>query len=214
MRALVICDDYYHPGRVPREGLGALGSTGFEFDFLDDAREWSAERMAEYPLVVMAKSDDISRAVREKWVTPDVEQAFRDYVRAGRGILFVHSGTVYKDYPTLRGVVGGAFVGHPPQCPVAVEPKVGHPLAVGVEPFTVNDEHYQMVLDDRDADVFLTTTSEHGTQPGGWTRGEGAGRVAVLSPGHNVEVWLHPSFQALLRNVLSWCSGQLALQPK
>jgi type 1 glutamine amidotransferase len=63
-----------------------------------------------------------------------------------------------------------------------------------------------MVLDDGEADVFMTTTSEHGTQPGGWTRLEGEGRVCVLTPGHNVEVWLHPSFQALLRNALNWCA--------
>jgi type 1 glutamine amidotransferase len=57
--------------------------------------------------------------------------------------------------------------------------------------------------------VFLTTTSEHGTQPGGWTRTEGEGRVCVLTPGHNLEVWLQPSFQALLLNTLRWCSREL-----
>jgi hypothetical protein len=29
--------------------------------------------------------------------------------------------------------------------------------------------------------------------------------VCVLTPGHNVEVWQHPSFQALLVNGLDWC---------
>ena len=48
----------------------------------------------------------------------------------------------------------------------------------------------------------------HGTQPGGWTRQEGAGRVAVLTPGHNVEVWLHPSYQTLIGNALRWCARQ------
>jgi type 1 glutamine amidotransferase len=55
-------------------------------------------------------------------------------------------------------------------------------------------------------DCFLQTTSDHGSQPGGWTRSEGAGRVCVLTPGHNVEVWLTPGFQALLRNGLQWCA--------
>ena len=62
-----------------------------------------------------------------------------------------------------------------------------------------------MALDDPHADVFVTTRSEHGSQPGAWRRAEGAGRVAMLTPGHNVEVWLHPSFQALLLNALRWC---------
>ena len=52
----------------------------------------------------------------------------------------------------------------------------------------------------------MTTQSEHGTQPGGWTRSEGRGKVCVLSPGHKVEVWLHPSYQALLKNALLFCA--------
>lgn len=31
-------------------------------------------------------------------------------------------------------------------------------------------------------------------------------RVCVLTPGHNLEVWLHPGFQALLRHALNWCA--------
>jgi type 1 glutamine amidotransferase len=95
---------------------------------------------------------------------------------------------------------------HPPQCPVTVEPKAGHPLAEGSKSFTVKDEHYMMALDDEHADVFLTSTSEHGTEPAGWIRTEGLGRVCVLTPGHNPEVWLHPSYQVLLENALRWCN--------
>ena len=62
-----------------------------------------------------------------------------------------------------------------------------------------------MALDASDAEVFVSTTSEHGTQPGGWTRLEGDGRVCVLTPGHNEEVWLQPSYQILLANTLRWC---------
>jgi len=27
----------------------------------------------------------------------------------------------------------------------------------------------------------------------------------VLTPGHNLEVWLHPAYQALILNGLQWC---------
>jgi type 1 glutamine amidotransferase len=119
----------------------------------------------------------------------------------------VHSGSAgYKETPVLRALMGGVFDHHPPQCEVTVEPVEGHPLTAGSAPFTVKDEHYHMLLDDAGADLFLTTTSEHGTQPGGWTRTEGAGRVCMLTPGHNVEVWLEPSFQILLGNALRWCA--------
>jgi len=122
-------------------------------------------------------------------------------------LFVIHSGTAgYREMPVLRGLMGGAFIKHPPQCLVTVEPCGGHLLTAGSTPFTLMDEHYFMEYDEAQIDLFLTATSEHGTQPAGWTRMEGAGRVYVLTPGHNVEVWRYPSFQTLLHNGLRWCS--------
>ena len=109
----------------------------------------------------------------------------------------------------LRRLLGGVFDHHPEQCPVTVEPQPGHPLCAGSEPFTLKDEHYFMALDDPQAEVYVTTRSENGVQPGGWRRIVSAGRVVVLTPGHNLEVWLHPSFQALLLNALRWCGKMI-----
>src|SRR5262249_22974907 len=139
-----------------------------------------------------------------------VEAAFVDYVRRGNGLLVIHSGSAgYEHTLVLRGLMGGGFIRHPQQCPVTVVPQQGHPLTRGCEAVTRKGEHYLMAQDDTAADVFMTTQSEHGTQPGGWTRTEGAGRVCMLTPGHNVEVWLHPSYQALILNGLRWCSKTL-----
>lgn len=205
MHTLVICDDKWHPAATPRTGLGALGDCGFEFDWIENAHEWSAVRMAEYPLVVLTKSNNVSATDHTQWVTPAVEAAFVDYVQRGNGLLAIHSGTAeYRDLAVIRGLLGGVFVKHPPQCPVTIEPQPGHPLTQGSAAFTIKDEHYFMELDDAHAEVFLTTTSEHGVQPGGWTRTVGTGRVCVLTPGHNVEVWLHPSYQRLILNALRW----------
>ncbi len=209
MRVLAITNDYWHPGAVVHAGLEPLRAKGFEFDWIDDAADWSAEKMAGYPVVILSKSNNTSQADKTPWITPAVEQAFHDFVTQGGGLLVTHSGTVVKDTAILRPLLGGAFVQHPAQCPVVHEPKAGHPLTVGVVPFTAMDEHYHIVLEPDVTDVFLTTTSEHSSQPGGWTRTEGVGRVCVLTPGHNVEVWLEPSYQVLLVNALRWCAGAL-----
>ena len=206
MRTLVICDDYYHPARVPRAGLAPLEARGFTFDWIEHASEWSAERMRAYPVVIFTKMNHVSAADQQPWVTEEVQDAFVDYVQQGNGLLVIHSGSAgYENMPALRGLMGGVFIRHPPQCPVTVEPRGEHHLTSGSESFTAVDEHYFMELDDEGADVFLTTVSEHGTQPGGWTRTAGAGRVCMLTPGHNVEVWLHPSYQAVVENSLRWC---------
>lgn len=208
MRVLVLCDDKYHPARTPRAGLAPLEASGFTFDWIEHAGEWSAERMADYPVVLLTKSNNVSSTDHAPWVTPEVEAAFAAYVRAGGGLLAVHSGSAeYLEKRVLRALLGGVFASHPPQCPVTVTARAGHPLAEGAAPFTLVDEHYQMAFDDVGADVFLTTRSEHGEQPGGWSRSDGAGRVAVLTPGHNLEIWLHPSYQALIANALRWCGA-------
>lgn len=107
----------------------------------------------------------------------------------------------------LRNLLGGVFTHHPEQCPVALEMQIGHTLTTGIPSFTVKDEHYFMTMYDPQADVFMTSRSGHGEQPAGWRRNEGEGRVAVLTPGHHPQVWLHPSYQAVLLNVLRWCGG-------
>ena len=162
--------------------------------------------MATYPLVILAKTNNVSSTNRSGWMTDAIQAAFVDYVQRGNGLLAIHSGTAgWSEMPAFRRLLGGVFDHHPPKCRVTVEPQAGHPLTAGCKAFTLRDEHFFMTLDDAQADVFLVTKLEHGTQPGSWRRSQGAGRVGVLTPGHYVEVWLHPSFQALLLNVLKWC---------
>lgn len=206
MKTLVLCDDYWHPARIAQAGLEALPGTEFTFDWIENAQDWSAENMMTYPLVILTKSNNVSSTDQMGWMTDAVQAAFSEYVYEGNGLLAVHSGTAdYADKPVLRSLLGGVFTHHPEQCQVTVRPRAGHPLCARSAPFTLKDEHYFMALDDSQADVFMTTTSEHGEQPAGWRRDEGSGRVAVLTPGHNLEVWLHPSFQALLLNAARWC---------
>jgi uncharacterized protein len=207
MNILVLCGDVWHPSEVAHEGLSALAGRGFTFDWIEDARAWTPEAMNTYPLVILTKSDNVSVSDKTNWMIDIVQAAFLAYVQQGGSLLAIHSGTAeYEQKPVIRGLLGGVFLHHPEQCPVTVTPVVDHPLCRGAGPFTLMDEHYFMALDDSQADVFLTTRSINGEQPGGWRREVGMGRVAVLTPGHNLEVWLHPFYQALLANSLRWCA--------
>ncbi len=210
MKILVLCGDAWHPPEIARKGLESLAMAEFTFDWIEDARKWSPEVMAAYPLVILAKSDNVSLTDKTSWMTDTAQSAFSEHVRQGNGLLAIHSGTAeYDQKPVLRGLLGGAFLHHPEQCPVTVNPSMEHPLCTGSTPFTLRDEHYFMALDDPQADVFMTTISANGEQPGAWRRDVGKGRVAVLTPGHNIEVWLHTSYQAMLVNTIHWCNGFL-----
>ncbi len=208
MRTLVLYGDNGHPASLTGDGLVGLADGGYEFEWVEDPGEWSAERMDDYPLIVFSKANERAQGNSERWATEEMGKMFIDYVRRGRSVLFLHSGTAfYDDSPSLCNLMGGIFARHPAPCPVTVEPRTGHPMVAGSDAFTLPDEHYHMTMFDPDVDLFLETVSEHGTQPAGWTRTEGDGRVCVLTPGHYPDVWSHPSYQALLRNALAWCAA-------
>jgi type 1 glutamine amidotransferase len=207
MQVLVLCNDQYHPAQTVRLGLAWLEGAGYRLDWVEDASGWPAESLKAYPLVLLAKSNHTSHTDETPWMTEEIQGAFAAHVQRGNGLLAIHSGTAgYGETPLMRRLLGGVFLQHPPQCPVTVTPLARHPLSAGCEAFTLQDEHYFMELDDRQADVFLTTSSTHGTQPGGWIRAEGEGRVCVLTPGHNLSIWQHPAYQILIANAVRWCA--------
>ncbi len=210
MKILVLCGDAWHPPAIARQGLEALPAAEFVFDWVEDARQWSPALMEAYPLVILTKSDNVSVQDKTSWMTDTAQVAFSEYVQRGNGLLAIHSGTAeYEQKPVIRGLLGGVFLHHPEQCPVTISPRSDHPLCASSMRFTVRDEHYFMALDDPEADVFMTTRSLNGEQPGAWRRQVGEGRVVVLTPGHYVDVWLHPSYQALLANSIRWCGRLL-----
>jgi type 1 glutamine amidotransferase len=210
MRTLVLCDDTWHPAAVIRRGLAPLSDAGFDFEFLEDGSKWSAEMMEHFPLVVLAKANITSSTMERPWLTVQSQEKFPDFVQRGNGLVVVHGGTCrYENIPLTCDLIGGRFLHHPEQCAVTVSPTVDHALVNGVSPFTVHDEHYFIAMSDPHAEVFLHSRSEHGEQSAGWARVHGEGRVCVLTPGHNQEVWLHPSFQTLLLNALKWAAKKI-----
>ena len=208
MKVLVLCEDCAHPASMTLDGLKGLPQSAYEFTYITDPAQWSLARMAEFPVVVVSKANQTSTIDDTPWASDEPGQAFVDYVSQGQAVLFLHSGTaLYKNLATFRRLMGGCFVKHPPQCEVFVEPKEGHDLTTGSRSFNLKDEHYIMEMYDDDIDIFLHARSEHGTQPAGWSRFVGNGRVAVLTPSHNPAGWTQPSYQALLRNCLDWCAA-------
>jgi type 1 glutamine amidotransferase len=206
MNILVLCDDLWHPAKVVRVGLAPLEGQGYRFTYIEDATEFSADMLKSYQIVILSKSNNISSINTVSWMTESIQDAFDSFVKDGGGLLVIHSGTAgYHETSILRRLMGGVFLQHPDQCLVSMKMIEGSSLTVGCGGFTSKDEHYHIALDDASVNVFMTTVSEHGMQPGGWTRIYGAGRICILTPGHNLEVWLHPHFQTLLSNSIHWC---------
>jgi type 1 glutamine amidotransferase len=227
MRILLICDDYYHPGQVAIDGVAPLAQSGFEFDIIKNANDFSPEMLKKYPAVLLCKMDEVSAEDKQPWKTQTIQKAFTDYVEDGGGLAAVHSAIVpSKNIASLDKLLGCRFLGHPNNCPVTVQPIKPHPVTEGVGMFCEIDEHYQIEITAQDADILAASysppqgeESKYETEPyfnapaaiypAGFVRTHGKGRICVLTPGHLLAVWHNPHFQRLLTNALKWVSSVL-----
>jgi uncharacterized protein len=203
-RALVLCDDAWHPASLVEQGLGALPKGPIDFTFLTRGDHWSPSMLKDFSIVLIVKANHLGATDRSPWLTQKTQSALRSFVRAGGGLFLIHGGVCYGELPEMCGLAGGTFLSHPDQCLVTIEPKAGHPLATNARTFNEMDEHYFVTLEVMDADIFLRTRSKHGTQPAGWIRTEGEGRVCAMTPGHNLAVWSNREYRTLIRNGLLW----------
>lgn len=194
---LVVCDDRWHPAKIARDGLQPLVERGFEFNFVTAAHSDLLARLSDVDTVLFTKSNHISHSDHRPWLTETHAQALRDFVRRGNRLIAVHSGIAqYSHSPTMKALLGGVFVTHPAICPIDV-----HNVNTGAT-FTVVDEHYFVEMVDESAEIFLTTRSTYGNQPGGWHRQEGKGSVTALTMGHTVDVWQSEGMQTILASLL------------
>ncbi|MCL2442810.1 MAG: ThuA domain-containing protein [Treponema sp.] len=224
MKVLLICDDYYHPGQVIIDGIVPLEKNGFQFDIIKNADDFSADKLRDYPVILICKMDEVSQTDKQPWKTEMIQKAFVDYVESGGGLLAVHSALVNgENTKTLDKLIGCDFIGHPNNCPVTVQPVKPHPVTESVGMFCEVDEHYRITITSPDADVLLASYSppqgeeskyesepyfntQAAIYPAGYVRTQGKGPICVLTPGHLLSVWLNPQFQRLLNNALNWCA--------
>ena len=225
MRVLLLCDDHYHSGQVPIEGVVPLKEQGFTFDIITDAADFKIEMLKNYPVVILSKSDQRSAQDKTSWKTEAIQDAFIEYVENGGGLVVTHNGTVAgENTDKINNLIGCRFISHPSQCPVTVKPMKPHPVTKGVESFIETDEHYKLNILTNDIDILFVSHSpsqgdadkyetdsynnyESWIDTSGYVRTQGKGRVCVLTPGHLLPVWLNPNYQRLLKNAINWCAG-------
>lgn len=210
MEILVFSGDVWHKTTLVRKGLEGLSEKDFSLHWgTPEEQESTADlskTLKDYPLWILAKSNNQSEQVESPWFDNRKAEQLKRYLQKGGSLLVIHSGLAgYGILPEMRRIMGGTFLRHPEPCPVFVEPLKGHPLTDNLDSYTLEDEHYIVELDDPAAEVFLRTYSDQESQPGGWIRKEGKGRVCVLTPSHTLEGWTYPVFQTLLERTVKWC---------
>lgn len=202
-KILIICDDIYHHEEVLKNGLSFL-SDKYELEFTNVP----CGQFENYSAVILAKDDVVSKDNKENWLTADIEKQIENYVNNGGGIIFLHAGTVIcKKSAILKSIAGCAFITHPEQCEINFLITSKNPQTEGAENFCIKDEHYFIDFTADDAEIFLESHSAEGKQPAGYTRMQKKGRVCVLTPGHNPEVFDDPQYQKIIQNALDFCAA-------
>jgi type 1 glutamine amidotransferase len=230
MKILLFCDDFYHPGQIPTDGIAPLRKKGFEIDVISNTSNYDPQTIFKYNAVIMSKADHTAKEDKTPWKTPEVQAAFVKYVEQGGGYLVVHSGTAPAENQegeqtnrteVIDKLAGCRFKFHPNNCPVTVSPLKPHPINEGVGIFTETDEHYQMEVLADDIDILAAGYSAAQGDPAKYEsepyfnapeciapstliRTQGKGRICVLTPGHVLEVWHNQQFARMLENALRW----------
>ena len=215
MKILIACDDYWHPGEVIERGLCFLKDCGHELDFVRDAKDiLTPEMLAEYPLFVIAKGNQIGGANQNAWFEAGVSEVqvgdIENYIRSGHGLLALHAGNAYfwNESEEYCRMVGCAFVTHPPRQAVTVRPVTAHPITEGIPEFVIRDEHYAVDHLAGDAQVLFESTSDTGgTQVAGYVRHMGAGRLCSLMPGHILSVFQNETYREIIKRAVEWTAG-------
>lgn len=216
MKVLMLVDDFWHPGEVIQRGLRSFVREGLELDYVSAPKDILTRKfVGRYDVLAVCRTDCVTPANQNPWfdsrVTEFGPEEFAEYVRAGGGLVAIHSGlTIGKEdrpVPAYTDMTGSYFVTHPPRELTRVHITRQCMITEGVKDFAVRDEHYQLKFTG-EVEPFMETESEHGGRTvSGYTRPFGSGRVAALAPGHNLEVWEHPEFRKLFVGALRYACG-------
>ena len=153
------------------------------------------------------------------WVNEEFGEVVEEFVRAGGALFCFHNALHIAQFSIkFRGVVRGAYDGHPPERNWCVQTVCnGHPLLAGVEDFVVTDEQHFPLYEGHPSALLLRGVdtcgpgfvSESGTARTcesvvAWAHEHGDGRVVVCTLGHNLDALWKPSAFQFQLNAMSW----------
>ena len=133
-------------------------------------------------------------------------------VRAGRGLLAVHSSNVFPDpaatHRTAHRLIGSRYVSHGPEphhSRFRVHTDQRHPVTRQLAPFELTHEHYQIETA-AGVRVIAWRDTPRGREPVAYLRRAGRGRVCYLQPGHDMRCWDEPPVRELVTRAARWAA--------
>lgn len=238
-RVLALIGDRYHNSDYIRVSLTRLfAELNVAVDFTIAYEELSTELLRNYGLLVILRDgmvwpngylgpdqytsyetnletqQNFPDARPLSWMTDEQGLAIGEFVRSGKALYAMHnSSNISLSSKQYREVMGGAYIGHPPQRPFQVRPTENrHPITDGASPFIVNDEQHYVVYDGDPAHIILEAENvdglgyrELGTKSiSGWAHEFGKGRVAFTAVGHSIHTMWNPNYFMVQKRAVNW----------
>jgi type 1 glutamine amidotransferase len=206
-RAILIGDNTladWHPLKGPgKEITEALSE--FEIVQSEDYDQFREENLKQYDLCI---------SFIDRWnyrMTDDQTCGLLSYVCHGGGLLIIHNGIALQARYELAQLAGGKFLGHPEEKVLNYKPtSSGHVIMEGIEAFAVKEEPYRFELDNMvETQILMEYEDEGKLWPAAWAHDYGFGRVAYLSPGHNIETYRDPMFRKIIGRSGLWAAGSI-----
>ncbi len=162
--------------------------------------------------------------IENKEGKPDQGEIIKEFVQNGGGALLYHNthynSTVNENF---RDMCGALFIGHTRFRPFRMEiTNNNHPIAKGVNDFTITEEQHFLIYDKNQDDVFMRSRDidnneynnrKYGnmgtTCQAGWAHDYGKGRVCFMTPGHTIPTMWNPEFAKLQKNAVKWLLKEL-----
>jgi uncharacterized protein len=148
---------------------------------------------------------------------PDRQAALAEAVRAGRGLLAVHSANVFPgsaagvaaSHRTVYELIGSRYLSHGPEphhSRFRVETDRWHPVTRQLAPFEITHEHYQIQAATDARVVAWRGTPGGGREPVAYARPVGGGRVCYIQLGHDMRCWDEPPIRELATSAARWAA--------
>ncbi|WP_164545721.1 ThuA domain-containing protein [Paenibacillus albus] len=193
----------YHPLKNIQDELAAILGDLYTIHFTDNYSSLDPENLHSYDLMI---------AYTDCWNAPITEQhaaSITQFVQRGGSLLVIHNGISLQSREECSKLIGGKFTGHPDyQLLDFRKTAVQHPVTIGIEPFSLEEEPYQFEFySDASIEVLLEYTLDDRRIPAAWTIARGEGRIVYLMPGHHKPSFLHPSSRRLIQNSAQWLTA-------
>ena len=179
----------------------SLFKEGVNLTYTTDLNDLNAENLSHYDgLVVYANHD---------YLAPEQEQALKDFVEGGKGLIPLHSASgCFKNSDWYIKTIGGQFKSHGTGSFKGTIVNKTHPVMQGVPEFTTSwDETYVHQNLNPNMTVLMTRKEGDGAEPYTWVRNQGKGRIFYTAYGHNDSTWTNPGFEKLVNNGVLWAIG-------